>query len=336
MLRIAIMGTGLIAHSNYPALQATGEVEIVGLCNRTLSKGEAFRDQYGLRCPVFSDYREMYEATGPQAVLIETPHDVHEEPFCYFARRGVDILMEKPLAESAESARRMAEVVRETGVRATVCQTQRYNPHFITARQFIDTHDLGKLVSVSDVITYHYFWEGRPAWFLDPKRAGGGIVMNYGVHQLDRVHFLTGGRVQSLFGHIECEKEGIQTDSSFHVMAVMDGGAVAQVTCTGYTNPFTSMVDLRFTKGLLRISLTDTALWKQGVWFGGTEQDFTQVEPLYPGVSSYDLQMRDAVDYLAGRQDTPPVPVDYAAYLVELVEAVKTSHRTGASVRIPK
>jgi predicted dehydrogenase len=59
--KLAIIGTGIIAHDNYKAIVETGKAEIVALCNRTYSKGVDFAQKYGIECPVYSDYREMVD-----------------------------------------------------------------------------------------------------------------------------------------------------------------------------------------------------------------------------------------------------------------------------------
>ncbi len=324
-IRLAVVGAGLIAHSNVLAAIATGDFEIAAICNRTLSKAEAFRDKYGLTCPVFQDYRAMADAAEFDAVLIQTPHDLHAEQFCFFAEKGKDVVIEKPLAHDLASARRIVETVRRTGIRATVCHTQRYNPLLITAKRFLEEHDCGKLVSADDAITYHYFWDGRPQWFVEGDRAGGGIVMNYGVHQLDRLHFITGGQCGSLFAHLETEKEGFDVDSSYHITCIGTDGAVWHATSTGYTNPFSNRIELRFTKGILRIVLVKNALENPGVYWGDTEHDFREIPNVCPGANFYQLEMQAAADYLLGRADKPPISVEYAARMVELVELAKRS-----------
>ena len=267
-IKVGIIGTGIIAHDNYNGLRQSGRCEIVGIGNRTYEKGVAFAEKYGLSCPVFTDYTMLYEKTRPDAVLINTPHDMHHDIFTFFADRKVSIMVEKPLADSFAHAVQMVDAMNRNGIRAGVCHTQRYMAKAITAKDFLQKHDLGKLISYSDTGSYHYFWEGRPAWFLDSSHAGGGIVMNYGVHQLDKLHFLTDGQTDSIVAHIETEKENIAVDSSYHIMGTMKSGITYMLCYTGYSNPFYDMTEMRFTKGILKIVTSKDPLMESGVFFG--------------------------------------------------------------------
>lgn len=334
MKKIAIIGTGIIAHENYKAIVETGKAEIVALCNRTHSKGVDFALKYGLKCPVYSDYREMVDEVKPEVVLINTPHDTHEEMFVYCADRKIDIIIEKPLADNSISAQAIVRSAKINGIKAAVCHTQRYNAAFITAKEYMKNNDLGKLISVSDTITYNYFWEGRPGWFLDAARAGGGIIMNYGVHQFDRVHFMAEGMTKNLFAHIDWEKEGISVDSSYQIMGIMDNGVSYTLSCAGYTGPFSSRMELRFTKGILRAYLCNTGIESSGVYFGdNSAKEFKKIPLLKSENKLYYYQMKEILDYMDGTTNTPPISVEYAANMVKLVGMAQESHERGFSVK---
>jgi predicted dehydrogenase len=335
MLRLAIIGTGLIAHDNYLGLVGTGKVKIISLCNRTLHKGIEFADRYGLECPVYTDYREMVEKEKPEIVLINTPHDLHEEIFNYCADKKINIIIEKPLSESFVSAQRILSSAIKNNIKASVCHTQRFYSPFITAKEYLKKNDCGKLISVSDIITYNYFWEGRPEWFLDPVRAGGGIVMNYGVHQLDRVHFMAGGCTKSIFAHIDWEKDGVAIDSSYQIMGIMNNGVSYNITCTGYTGPFINTMQLNLSKGILRISMTDTGIETFGSFFGDNRQkDFIKLPLLNPENKAFNMQMSAIVDFMDGTSDEPPVSLEYAAEMVRLVQKAQESNEKNMSVMV--
>ncbi|HHW31397.1 MAG TPA: Gfo/Idh/MocA family oxidoreductase [Clostridiaceae bacterium] len=333
MKRLGIIGTGIIAHENYKGIEQTGKAEVVALCNRTYSKGVDFANKYGLKCPVYSDYRKMVDEVKPDIVLINTPHDLHEEMFIYCADRKIDIIIEKPLSDTAASSEAIVESANKNGIKAAVCHTQRFNTAFITAKKFIKNNNLGKLIAISDFITYNYFWEGRPEWFLEPARAGGGIVMNYGVHQFDRVHYMAEGKTVSLFAHIDWEKEGIAVDSSYQIMGIMDNGVTYTIACTGYTGPFANGMELRFTGGILRVYLCDTGIESYGVYYGDNNfKNFVKLPLVESENRPYYNEMKAIMDYMEGSTEETPVSVEYAAQMVKLVEAAKMSHERQVSI----
>ncbi len=334
MIRLGIIGTGFIAHPNYEALRDSGEVQTVALCNRTVQKAQDFAAQYGLDVPVFSDYREMVDQVKPDAVLINTPHDLHEEQFIYCAERGIHVLIEKPLAIQSDAGRRMADCAEKNGIKAAICHTQRYNSVFIAARKFIDSHDLGKLISINDVMHLHYFWDGRPDWAMDPVRSGRGIVMNYGVHHLDRVSYMAGKRIQKIFAHIDQEKPGVAIDSGYHAMGIMEDGVSFAVLCAGYSGPFGNRMELIFEKGIVRCVLKSNGCDTFGLYFGDTQTgDFVPVDCPDENDGMYRRQFKEMVDLLQGRENSA-IPLEYGIYTVQATEALMRSADTGEAVTL--
>jgi phthalate 4,5-cis-dihydrodiol dehydrogenase len=334
MLRFGIIGTGIIAHENYKALSIFETVKVTALCNRTLQKVQDFAVKYGLDCPVYTDYKEMVDKEKLDVVVINVPHDLHEEVFAYCADRKIDIIIEKPIANSYASAARILESARKNGIKTMVCHTQRYNAIYQTAKEYLKSLDLGKLVTVSDILHYNYFWEGRPQWFLEPERAGGGIVMNYGVHQLDRIHYLTDCTTTRIFGHLDWEKDCMLVDSSYQIMGIMDNGVAYSALCTGYTGPNTSITELTFTKSILRCSLQDNGIDTCGLWIGNNDHAFEPISVTLTNDKMFYRQFKDFIDYLEGRIEQTPISVDYAANMVRLIEAATESHNTGSIINI--
>lgn len=330
---IGVIGTGFIAHHNVPALLKTGRVRIAAACNRTEQKARAFVDKYRLDCPVYTDYRLMCEACAPDAVIIQSPHDLHEEQFIHCAQKGIDVIIEKPLATTYAACVRMMNAMKEHGIKAAVCHTQRYNGAIIAAKEYMETHDVGRLVHVADTIHCSNFWEGRSPWMLSNDR-GGGITLNYAVHQVDRVQFLAGAQTRSVFGCTKKRMPGYEVDSSFQLMG--NAGEVSYViTCSGYSGPLMNQIMLHFTKGLMLISLSDQEPGAFGVYWGDSAASLSKIDAVYPpGEAYYFRQMDPIVSYLAGDASAPIVTVSYAADIVRAVEALHASSRTGDAVQL--
>ena len=61
----------------------------------------------------------------------------------------------------------------------------------------IDENRLGKLIRITEARNISYF-NNRPQWFLEKELAGGGMVMNYGAHSLDKIYYLTGSVISDI------------------------------------------------------------------------------------------------------------------------------------------
>jgi len=330
-LNIGVIGAGYIAGLNVPALLQTGRVNVAAVVSRTKEGAQALIEKQGLGCPAFGDYREMVGACRLDAVLIQSPHDLHREQFLYCASHGLDAIVEKPLAASSADCREMIQAKDRFGVRAAVCHTQRYGGAIMAAKAFMDANALGAPVHAEDLLHSHYFFEGRKDWMLSRAR-GGGIVLNYAVHQIDRVQYLIGERTRSVYGSVEARKPGVEVDSSYQMMGRTDTASYC-LTCAGYAGPSVNRMTLFFTGGLLRVSLTGGEAGPAGVFWGETGKPLEPVaQEIPPAEGHYLRQMAPIVEYLRGDGAAPVVTLEYAAEVVRAAEALLESARTGRAV----
>ena len=326
-MRFAVIGVGNIGFTNVKALKSLAEVEIIAVVNRTHTKAEALCESLGLNCPVYDDYCVMLDREKPEAVLIELYNDMHHSCFLECAKRGIHILVEKPLANTYAHCLEMIEAAKCNGIRATVMQTQRYGAALQTAKAYISVHreELGELLCVNDQQGCDYFYAERPSWHLDPARSGGGIVLNYGVHQLDRVHWLMEQKTVRFHARYLTRKPGIQTCSSYVMMGVGDGGTPYTLNCNGYTGPWVNEILLTFANGLVHCRVMDSPPMEKGVYVGNTASGVLEKIPpvCIDGEGNHEMycrEMREAVDYLTGKADAAPVSLEWAAEMVRLCE----------------
>lgn len=321
MMRVAMIGTGFIAKSNGGALLQIPGVEMAAVSNRTVEKAEKLLRELGISCPVYSDYREMLAKEKLDAVVINLAHHLHLECFTACAEAGVDIIIEKALANSFAECQQIINIAKRCGIKATVCQTQRYGAIYEAATAFLKTKDPGRLLSVTDNIHVNYFWDGRSPWQLSQEQSGGGIALNYGVHQLDRVHYFLKQKTVRFTAEYRIEKPGISVFSSYAMMGVGDKGTPYVITCTGYSGPGINETRLIFENGILQCTLSDNAMQPCGLYYGDNETKTFQSVPVFlSNDQMYVRQMQAAVDYLAGRTEEAPVPLEWAAEMVRLVE----------------
>ena len=321
-MRIAIIGAGFIGKINAKALSCLPGIELCAITNRTVEKAEKLAAELGLDCPVFSDYREMLDKARPDAVSINLANHLHHQCFLACAEAGAGIIIEKPLSNTYAECLDMIGAAERCGVRATVCHTQRYAAVYKQAKEFIAAHDLGRLLSVNDNIHVDYFWDGRSPWHLSRDLSGGGMAMNYGVHQLDRVHYFMEQKTSSFKAEYITEKEGKEVFSSYAMMGVGDGGTPYVITGTGYTGPSINETRLVFEKGILQCNVWGNGFQQQGLYFGDSEApDFRSIAIEYADEDMYTRQFRAATDYLSGREKEAPVPLAWAAEMVRLVES---------------
>jgi predicted dehydrogenase len=198
MLGYAFMGK---AHTNafkklpymmYPPPMIPDLVAICGRNEEAVAKAAA---RYGYQ-GYYTNWRKMLEDDAIGLFDNGGPNDVHADPCIMAAQAGKHILCEKPLARTAEEARKMLDAVNKAGVKAMVAFNYRFVPAVRQIKYLIDSGALGTIyhwraVYLQEWLLPHY---GTPKnWRLDRKVAGSGALGDLGVHIIDLAHYLVGG-----------------------------------------------------------------------------------------------------------------------------------------------
>jgi predicted dehydrogenase len=221
-LRVGIIGIGSIAlMTHIPKLLGTGKVELVAACRRDAAKLSVIQKALGIPV-VYTDWREMLEKSPLDAVVVATPHHVRVEPTLESLRRGLHVLVEKPMALTHQDAMVMADAAGQAGRVLMVGYGSRFAGIWRTAKHRIASGELGTIRQINVAVNFYrrWIWEsdsmpddvaalgrkvmqalGLPPdfgdgwghdWHQDPKQAGGGGFANNGNHTVDLALWLAG------------------------------------------------------------------------------------------------------------------------------------------------
>src|SRR5690606_15208869 len=128
-------------------------------------------------------------------VVVTAPHALHAPITIDAAAAGLHVLVEKPMATTLADCRRMIEACEKHQVRLAVGHVLRFLPPIREAKRILASGRLGRPMVINERRTATYEPGSRPEWFFDPAMAGGGIVMNVGIHSIDKVQWLADGLV---------------------------------------------------------------------------------------------------------------------------------------------
>jgi predicted dehydrogenase len=133
----------------------------------------------------YTDYREMLAAGGLDAVLVITPNVYHAPVTIAAIEAGCHVLVEKPMALNGDEAQRMAGLARERGKVLAINLHQRFRPVLQVVRELIDAGELGTIYQAHAAFVRRAGIPGYGSWFTTARLAGGGALMDIGVHVLD-------------------------------------------------------------------------------------------------------------------------------------------------------
>ncbi len=250
MIKVALIGTGKIAATHLSAISNTDECEICALCDINEAAVSELAKEYGV--PYFTDYRDIPDHTDADAVIINLPHNLHCESTVFFLEHGLNVLVEKPMANTVEECDRMIAAAKQSGKKLAVGHTMRYLKVYPWLREAIREERYGKLCMITGFRGEDYFMDNRPRWFLDKEKAGGGIGMNLGAHALDSIFYVLGEsdpEITAGFGNI---KNSYNVEGHMQFMLKFPSGVSMCQTLCGYMN-CGHEVTFYFTDGALRL-----------------------------------------------------------------------------------
>jgi UDP-N-acetylglucosamine 3-dehydrogenase len=192
-VRIGIIGCGSIARSAHvPGFLASPHAELAGFASRTRGSAEATAEGCGSPAPIYDDWRELVEREDVDAVAICSPNAFHREQAVTAAKAGKHVLVEKPVAVSADEADEMIAAATEAGVVLQVAHNLRYVPSVLAARDAVGR--VGSIVGLRAAFGHGgpQVWAKEASWFFDRARSGGGALIDMGIHIIDVVNFVTG------------------------------------------------------------------------------------------------------------------------------------------------
>jgi 1,5-anhydro-D-fructose reductase (1,5-anhydro-D-mannitol-forming) len=173
--RVLVVGHGLIGRQ-----RAAAVVELGGTLAGTVDPLGDGRDD--------APHHRALDDVAPEAfdaAVIALPHDLAVETAQRVLATGKPVLIEKPLGLHADSARALVDAAATVAMPSFVGYNYRFLPHIRRVLEAAETGALGTLRTVDMLLGHGGHPRSAEGWKLDPKLAGGGVVLDPGVHLLD-------------------------------------------------------------------------------------------------------------------------------------------------------
>lgn len=200
-LRVAIVGLvhGHVAGFFENSLHRS-DIQLVGIAEPDQQLASHYASQFGIeRNLLFTSLEDMLVKTHPQAVLAYTTTYDHRRVVEVCARHGVHVMMEKPLAVSAEDAHAIAEAAREGKIQVLVNYETTWYRSNHAAYDVVHDKSIGEVRKV----VIHDGHEGPKeigvgpefmGWLTDPKLNGGGALYDFGCYGANLMTWIMDGQ----------------------------------------------------------------------------------------------------------------------------------------------
>jgi predicted dehydrogenase/nucleoside-diphosphate-sugar epimerase len=250
-LRVAVVGCGAISRRfHLPVLAGHKGVIVAALVDRDIPRTRELARAYGVET-VAADAGDL-PAGSIDAAIVATP-PFHHAPCCIdLARRGIHVLVEKPMAVTAADARSMSEAAREAGVVLAAGYFRRLFPVARLLRATLDAQALGQVTGFDAEEGDEYTWGLATLSNLLKDQGGGGVLIDIGSHVLDLMLYLFPGEFEVL-EYRDNALGGIETDCLLRLRLRRDGAAVEGRVELSRTRRLRSTLRVRCERGTLEL-----------------------------------------------------------------------------------
>ena len=267
-----------------------------------------------------------------QGVVVASPPHVHVEQALPWVRRGVPVLLEKPVAPALAPALELAAAVAEAGTPLLLGYTYRWWPPLQELRRRIDAGDIGPPRHARFVMSAHladwHPWERYQDFFMSRADQGGGALLDES-HFLDLALWLF-GRPRALYGRVEhLSSLEISSDDNVDIVATFDGGLRVTIHLDLYGRPHQKSVTVVGEQGTLQCEFAPNRL-RRGTAEAGPWEDtpFTcERNDMFVALA------REFQDVVAGRA-RPTCTIADGVEVMRCIEAVRRSTKEGVLVSL--
>jgi predicted dehydrogenase len=191
MLKTAVVGLGWWGRQIVTSLEGSDEITVTHGVDVDVASAAPFAAEMNIALK--PGYDEALADADIDAVILATPHGLHEEQVMQAAKAGKQIFCEKPLALTAAAAERMLAACEAAGITLGIGHERRYEPALEELHRMAGAGDLGCIQHL-EVNWSHNLFAAAPAggWRQDKAQAPAGTLTALGVHITDFMQTIAG------------------------------------------------------------------------------------------------------------------------------------------------
>ncbi len=341
-VRVGLIGLGWPGREHLKGYLATPAAEVAALCDLDEPLLQRVAGEHGIR-RTYADYRQMLAREKLDAVSVCVPNHRHAELTIEALRAGAHVLCEKPPAMNVAEAEAMARAARESGRLLMYALVMRFHPETRFLKDLIVAGELGEIyIGKAGYTRRRGIPLGRDNWFVDKSRAGGGAMIDIGVHALDCIWYLMGtpspvsvsGSAYRKFAR--CVPEGVRYDVDDAALALIkfaNGATLFLEASWAWNLPGGTTKQVAGTKGGAQLDPLRIHTEKNGVVLDAALGD-KSIPAGYGGAPAnpFAAEVAHFLAALAGA--VPPVATaEEGVALMQMLTGVYESAETGREIR---
>ncbi|MFF5207054.1 Gfo/Idh/MocA family oxidoreductase [Streptosporangium sp. NPDC000396] len=220
-LRVGLIGYGVAgAFFHAPLIAATPGLRLSAVVTGNPERAAEVREKYGARA--VGDAGQVWDSSD--LIVVASPNRTHVPLAEAALKAGLPVVVDKPLAATAEEARGLVRLARDRGLMLTVFQNRRWDGDFLTIRRLASAGELG---AVNRLESRFERWRPTPkgGWReLGGAAEVGGLLYDLGSHLVDQALRLLGPATR-VYAESDIRRPGVASDDDTFIALTHAGGA---------------------------------------------------------------------------------------------------------------
>lgn len=197
MINVGIIGLGRMGRLHMMSCLHIDDIKVVAAADpskKALNKAKSV----GVN-NLYTDYHDfLNDSLNIDAVVISLPNYLHFESVQLALEAGLDIFIEKPMATTAKECRKIVKLVERSGKKFMIGHCMRFLDAIEKLKDSAEKGHIGTLevITLEEVMNGPFTHPAVPTpvsnWWFNPRKAGGGALMDLGYHMIDLFRFFTG------------------------------------------------------------------------------------------------------------------------------------------------
>lgn len=332
MLNAAIIGLGWWGKILTQTLAASDKITAVKLTDIDAEGGAAFASEHGI--DFTSDYAAVLADVSIDAVILATPHSLHEEQIIAAAVAGKHIFCEKPFCLDRASALRAMEAIEKAGVQVAIGHERRFEPPIIDAMALAHDGKLGPLMHIEANFSHDIFAVlDDTNWRLKTDESPAGGLTATLIHLMDLSISLF-GQPDRVLASVECHGDIVKNGDTLTAQVKFENGRTASLNAFTHT-PFFSRLAIFGSNGWVEVRdkahVQAPEGWSFTTCYTDGRAETVEYEIATPVLSNLEC----FADAIAGKAEYPNTP-EQIVQNVSLLEAIVKSTASQEIVKIER
>jgi predicted dehydrogenase len=188
-LRLGLVGVGpVVERYHLRAVRGVPEMQPAGVVDINLERARQFAQRQGFPLST-TRLQDLFGKVD--LAIVALPNGAHASVACELLSNGIHVLCEKPMARNVPECQAMIEAARRGGALLCIGHNRRFRNNVSLAKRLMEKGILGDVTRIEAEEGSTADWARSSAYF-DPVQAGGGALIDVGIHSIDLIRWLVG------------------------------------------------------------------------------------------------------------------------------------------------